>query len=341
MASVKEVKQRFLACPALLANYLETWFSNISINRSYISCGRSEDSNPQGITIYLKDNDGLYLNDYSRNVHEELFAYLIEERNETFSDLMHKACAALELDSNFHRSKRIEVFGGIFEGIGEREEDCQVQTYPESIMDQYDNYFAQRFMRDHITIETQRQFGVKFWDCENSIVFPIRNEMGEIIGVKARVNQDHPIGSKYWYPIPTQMSQTLYGYSQNYLYLQNNEVYVFEAEKSVMQCHSMGIYNAVAVGSSSVSNKQIELLLALNPKKIIIAFDEGSQLENIHKIAQSIMKYVTFRDVIVEYIDMDSASYILDIPSKSSPSDLGKQTFLELQNYRERIDIID
>ena len=75
----------------------------------------------------------------------------------------------------------------------------------------------------------------------------------------------------------------LYGYSHNYSILTNGIVYIFEAEKSVMQCYTYGIRNCVALGSGTISKKQCQMILELNPKKVIFMHDAGFELESIEQ----------------------------------------------------------
>ena len=140
------------------------------------------------------------------------------------------------------------------------------------------------------------------------------------MGAKVRCNWDVADGEqKYFYIVPCAMSQTLYGYSQNYEYLVNNVIYIFEAEKSVLQCFSYGMRNCVALGSGSISKKQIEMILELNPKKVIFMHDVGYELGNIMKNINMLNTYSRFAEIDIGYWDFFSYGY----EGKISPSDLG------------------
>lgn len=140
------------------------------------------------------------------------------------------------------------------------------------------------------------------------------------MGVKVRCNYDVKDGElKYYYLIPCAMSQTLYGYSQNYNYLVNGIIYIFESEKSVMQCHSYGIRNCVALGSGSISKKQTQMILELNPKQVIFMHDTGFELKNIERNILMIKSYSRFSEIEVGYWNYFGKGYM----DKVSPSDLG------------------
>ena len=124
------------------------------------------------------------------------------------------------------------------------------------------------------------------------------------------------------------MSQTLYGYSQNYNYLVNNVIYIFESEKSIMQCYSYGIRNCVALGSGSISRKQVQMLLELNPKKIIFMHDTGYDLENILRNINMVKSYSRFSEVELGYWDYFDRLY----DDKLSPSDSGREELLRIMD---------
>ena len=142
------------------------------------------------------------------------------------------------------------------------------------------------------------------------------------MGIKERFNYDVSDGEmKYFYAVPCSMSQTLFGYSQNYEFLVDNTIYIFEAEKSVMQCFSYGIRNSVALGSGSISIQQIKMLLELNPKKIIFLHDSGYGLENIMRNIDMVKNYSRFTEINLGYWNYFGRGY----KDKVSPSDLGKE----------------
>ena len=220
------------------------------------------------------------------------------------------------------------MFGGIYEGLSCKNREIKLKTYNESVLDKYEQIGNLRFLRDGISLETQKFFDIRFSVEDNAIILPLHNEMGDLIGAKARINDEPQEGeSKYYYPLPTQVSQTLYGYSKNYSYLYGNDVIVVESEKSVAQGYTFGVRNIVALGSSAVSEKQSKMLLQLQPKRIILAFDEGLAFEQVQRNADMIKSFCSMFEVEIWYWDADQD---LDINPKSSPTDMGKEKFEEI-----------
>ena len=326
---LKEIKKELLDNPEKLEELLKYFnFYNIHIHQSYISFGRAIDSSKKSIAIRLEKNDYLYVSDYARNINQDLFTYISEQRLVDFKDIISVVRKILKIDDFSIFREPQGIFGGFYEKIRKKNE-YTCRTYDESILNKYVALANMRFIRDNITIDAQQFFNIRYDVESQGIVIPIYNQVGELMGVKVRCNYDVQDGEmKYYYLIPCQMSQTLYGYSQNYNYLVNNVIYIFESEKSVMQCYSYGIRNCVALGSGSISRKQVQMLFELNPQKIIFMHDVGFDLENILRNINIVKSYSRFSEVELGYWDFFDRLY----DNKVSASDLGKKELLRIMN---------
>ena len=120
------------------------------------------------------------------------------------------------------------------------------------------------------------------------------------------------------------MSNALYGYSQNYQFLESSDiVYIAEAEKTVMAAYSFGVRNIVALGSGSISRKQVQMLLSLNPEKIVFLHDADYPMESIMRNIEMVKGYSRMKQVKLGYWNYFGKGY----ESKVSPTDLGKEKF--------------
>lgn len=326
---LKEIKKELLDNPEKLEELLEYFnFYNVHIHQSYISFGRAQDTSKKSIVIRLEKNNYLYVTDYARNISKDLFSYISEQRLVDFKDIIGVVRNILSIDDFGLFNESRGIFGGFYEKIRKRSE-YSVRTYDESILDKYIPLANKRFVDDNISIAAQQFFGIRYDVESQGIVIPIHNQVGELIGAKIRCNYEVQDGEmKYYYLIPCQASQTLYGYSQNYNYLTNNIIYIYEAEKSIMQCFSYGIRNCVALGSGSISRKQVRMLLELNPKKIIFMHDVGYDLENILRNINMVKNYSRFSEVELGYWDFFDRLY----DNKVSASDLGKKELLRIMD---------
>lgn len=101
------------------------------------------------------------------------------------------------------------------------------------------------FLKDGISVETQREFEVMFDDDTQRIVFPIYNMDGELISIKGRyVGKDPWVLEeiKYLYLYSFDKSIELFNLHRALPYIKG-EVIVFESEKSCMLAHQYGFKN--------------------------------------------------------------------------------------------------
>lgn len=317
-----DIKKELINHPDKLKDVLEHFgYCNIVIRPKYISFGRDEKSSKKSIVINLENNEYLYTIDYARNIRKDIFSYIIEQRKVEFIDVLNEVRRALGITDYYDFFDNKGIFGGFYEKIRKRRTN-KVNTYDDSILDCYVNCGNTRFLADNISLLSQKFFNIKYDVESQGIVIPIRNQFGQLMGVKERFNYDVPDGEmKYFYAVPCSMSQTLFGYSQNYEFLVDNTIYIFEAEKSCMQCYSYGIRNCVSLGSGSISIQQVKMLLELNPKRIIFLHDVGYGLENIMRNIDMVKNYSRFTEVELGYWSYFGQGY----ENKVSPSDLGKE----------------
>lgn len=322
-----EIKKELLKNPDKLKEVLEYFqFYNISIHQSYMSFGRAIDSSKKSIVIRLDNNSYLYVHDYARNIQQDIFTYIGEQRRVGFSEILSVVKSILNISdyNNFFENRGI--FGGFYERI-RKKNFSKTRIYDESLLDSYVKCGNLRFLKDNISLDSQMFFNIRYDIESQGIVIPIYDQLGQLMGVKVRCNYEIKDNEmKYFYLIPCSMSKTLYGYSHNYNYLVNNTIYVFESEKSVMQCYSYGIRNCVALGCGSISGKQVQMLFELKPKRIVFMHDVGYELEYIMRNISMVKTYLRFSEIEVGYWNYFNKKY----EDKISPSDLGKKKLEEI-----------
>ena len=325
---LNKIKEQLIENPDKLIELLEYFsFEHINHRNTEIRFARSSEGG-SNISIRLKNNPYCCVADWSRGVSTDIVSYIIQEKGADFREVLQAAKKILCLSHDWRPQKRRLLFNGIYANLSCKNREVTLKTYYESVLDKYEQIGNVRFLRDGISLDAQRFFDIRFSVEDNAIIIPLHNEMGDLVGAKARTNYTPEEGdSKYYYPIPTQVSQTLYGYSKNYEYLYGNDVIVVESEKSVMQGYTFGARNIVAIGSSSVSEKQSKLLLQLQPTRIILAFDEGLEFEQIQRNADMIKSCCSMFETEIWYWDADQD---LDVLPKSSPTDSGKEKFDEI-----------
>ena len=323
-----EIKTELLKNTDAIVTLLECFdFAHIKPSRKEIRLARDHQGG-QNISIKLENNENIFVSDFARGVSKDIFSYIALEKGVTFRDVIQQTKKILGFGDDWRPQQKKSLFGGVYDNITRPNKEIKLKVYNESNLDKYERCGNLRFLRDGISLDAQKFWDIRFSVEDNRIIIPIRNEYGQLVGAKGRLNgeaeEDNP---KYLYTIPVAMSQLLHGYSENYQYLYGNDIIVVESEKSVMQAWDFGVRNIVALGSNSLSEKQTKLLLQLQPKRIIIAMDEGLSFEQTKRNADMIKNFCGMLAPEIWYWDADQD---LDIEPKSSPTDMGREKFEEI-----------
>ena len=325
---LNEIKQQLLEKPEKIVELLETFsFEHINHRGTEIRFARDLQGG-SNISIRLKNNEFLCVNDWSRGVNTDIISYIIQEKNVTFREVLQATKKILNLSDTWRPQQKASLFGGVYDHIARPNKEMKLKVYDDKVLDQYKKCSNLRFLHDGISLKAQKFFNIRFSVEDNRIIIPIRNEYGSIVGAKGRLNGEPEENEpKYMYTIPVAMSQLLYGYSENYQHLYGNDIIVVESEKSVMQAWDFGVRNIVALGSNNLSEKQVKLILQLQPKRVVIAMDEGLPFEQTQRNADMIKNLSSMFMPEVWYWDSDQD---LDILPKCSPTDMGGEKFKEI-----------
>ena len=316
----EEVKEKLLEQPESIVHILDTFgFSRIRRGHREIRCAFEEGMNPTAVVIRLQDNENLFVKDWERNLSLDLINYLVKSKNIPFKDVMNAIKQELHLDSIYNYKRKTGLFGGLYDKISRSNGEISVTTYPEEILKQYGNTPNTLWLKDGISLSTQRKWGIGYDVPSQRITFPIRTSTGEVMAIKGRLNGvPEEFEPKYLYIENGPMSQTLFGYSENYSSLYENEIIVVESEKSVLILDSWGYNNVVALGSNSLSTTQAKLLISLNPKRVIFMLDKSLSLENTKRNADLLRSFCTMRQLEIRYWNWEDN---LTLEDKSAPCD--------------------
>ena len=170
------------------------------------------------------------------------------------------------------------------------------------------------FFKDGIDYETQQLFEIGYDEQTNRITIPIRDEIGNLVGVKGRLFENYidVNENKYIYLEPTCRSKILYGINYTLPFIKQNKLcLIAESEKAVQQLWSMGYYNSCATGGKKVSSQQIDKLTRLCVDLMFI-FDKDVSKQELEELADR------FIDEVNIYTVIDSNNILLE---KESPTD--------------------
>lgn len=271
---------------------------------------------------------------FGTEVSGDIFTLIEYNTGLEFRELLKEVCSVLGIDNSTIESykPRANPFGSFFDNI---DNDFYEQKSELRVLDEEDifNRLCMRpskmFLDDGISIEQQKRFNIGYDYYSKRICIPYRDTMGNLIGIEGRLNKENlEDGDIKYFPIfKFPKSQVLFGYYENYTtIIKDRVVIVFESAKSVMKLADMKLNCGVATGKSHISSFQKDLILALNPKLVIIAYDEDVEEEKILSMLNSLNISNPYSPIQIAYIK-DRDNKYLPKGSKMSPVDGGKEVF--------------
>lgn len=307
-------------------------YHSINITDKEIRCAKVGGDNPSGCRIKLNDN--LSATDFTTSYNGDLFGLIATHTGLTYREVLKtvKTMLGKKIEGSYQPEEEV-LFDGFFDTLYIPYEEEEV-TYDESVLEEYNSGYKwfKRFADDGILPSSQVKFKIGFSEESNRITIPWRDYKGNLVGCMTRLDSDEKTNFKYLPLIPFEKHKYLYGLWENKEYIkESKKVYIFEAEKSVMQSDSFGVHNTTALGGNQISTTQVEQLLKLGVSEIILCMDEGLMIDAIKRDIQTIKSCLFMRDVKIKVM-IDKENKYLPKESKCSPSDKGKEIFLKLCN---------
>ena len=291
----------------------------------YFQCANPDGDNVTAVCVY--ENTNLTTINYTRdisngkNIHTDLISLVEFYKNETFPYAVKWICDVLDIDyySNLDEDlpKSLQLTKMLIEMQSvdtEAETEKPLKPIPEKILSYFKPYVNDMFNEDGVSYDTQAEFEIGYDEFTNRITIPIRDDLGNLVGVKARyfyrqVPEDE---QKFMYIEKGARSQILYGLYKTINFIKKAQrVFVTEAEKGVQQLYDKGYFESVATGGSKISKSQIDKLTRLCVP-IIFVFDKDITKEELDDIASR------FIDGTEVYALIDTISILNE---KESPTD--------------------
>lgn len=264
----------------------------------YFQCANPDGDNVTAVCVY--ENTNLTTVNYTRdisngkNIHTDLISLVEFYKNETFPYAVKWICDVLDIDyySNLDEDlpKSLQLTKMLVEMQSvdtETETEKPLKPISEKILSYFEPYVNDMFNEDGVSYETQAEFEIGYDEFTNRITIPIRDDLGNLVGVKARyfyrqVPEDE---QKFMYIEKCARSQILYGLYKTINFIKKAQrVFVTEAEKGVQQLYDKGYFEAVATGGSKISKSQVDKLTRLCVP-IIFVFDKDIAKEELDDIA--------------------------------------------------------
>lgn len=232
--------------------------------------------------------------------------------------------------------------------IGEiKKQRVEMKFYDDSILKHLPRPHIEPWEREGITYEVMMNRGICYNPVSHGIVIPHYDMDGNLIGIRERtlIKEEEQYG-KYK---PAILDGNMYNHPLGFaLYNLNfskeniksfQKAIVFEGEKSPLLYSSyFGLDNdiSVAVCGSNLINHQVDLLISLGVKEIIVAFDKQFKEIGDEEFKRWTQKLT---DIHRKYSPRVQISFMFDkwglLGYKDSPIDKGMDIFLTL--FKDRI----
>ena len=220
----------------------------------YFQCANPDGDNTTAVCVY--ENTNLTTINYTRdisngkNIHTDLISLVEFYKNESFPYAVKWICDVLDIDyySNLDEDlpKSLQLTKMLVEMQSvdtDTETEKPLKPIPEKILSYFEPYVNDMFCEDGVGYDTQVEFEIGYDEFTNRITIPIRDDLGNLVGVKARyfyrqVPEDE---QKFMYIEKCARSQILYGLYKTINFIKKAQrVFVVEAEKGVQQLYDKG-----------------------------------------------------------------------------------------------------
>lgn len=294
----------------------EYGYDKFNVNEDEIRCSKPDSSN--GSTCRIRLNNSLMCTDFSSSFNGDIFELIIFHTDTTYSDIVSKCYEMFNIEDIDD-----EDFNGLDLDLDTSPKEVLIPIYDKSELDNYENVWNLRFVKDNIMPKTQEVFHIGYDYRSKRITIPWLTMEGQLLGVMGRADYSNYGDFKYIPLLRFKKHHSLYGIYENKKYIENNRVYIGESEKFVLQLHTMGVHDALALGGNSIDSYRLGLLEKLNVQEIVFCFDEGLETDVQKRALKTSKKY--FKNKVRIGVMYDRHNAYLPKGSKCSPTDLGKK----------------
>lgn len=227
-----------------------------------------------------------------------------------------------------------------------KQQIVDLKFYDENVIKNFPQPRILPWEREGITPEITKAHNIRFDPSKSGIIIPHYDMDNHLIGIRIRtlVKEQEEYGkyrpaiiSRKMYNHP--LSFSLYNLNMSKENIKNvKTAIVFEGEKSTLLFGSyFGLENDISVAccGSSLIAYQVQLLINLGVKEIVVALDKQFKEVGDPEWKQWTNKLKAIHNKYGAYVQI---SYLFDkedkLDYKSGPIDHGKETFLELYNQR-------
>lgn len=306
-------------------------YCDLSIGRDGEYWGCSPLKNEKTPSFSVNEDEQIFY-DFSSHNGGNVISFIVAHDKCTVKQAIKKLkdFAGIKDDVNYERPSLCRIAKKYTERYSKKKDTSERMPLSKTIMDSYEfrRDKLQIWVDEGISFDTLAKFSVMYDPNSDRIVFPIKDNDGNIVSVCGRTldplyKEKHL--RKYTYFQPIVSSDFLYGYSDCVNEIKaKKEVILFEGAKSVMKAYEWGFGNCCALLTSHLNRDQM-LTLAKLGAKCVFALDEDVDMtkdDNINTLKHfTNVSFIKNRDGI--------------LAEKMSPVDAGENAFRILYERRE------
>ncbi len=265
-----------------------------------------------------------------------IYKWIMWTEGLTFDQAVQKVCNITGSDTNDYVESESLAFYKLLDRLTNPKK-IEVQTrqildIDKDYIQKYKDEIPQEWIDEGISAEEMKKYEIRIDPMSNRIVYPVRDADFQMIAVKGRTRfQNYKTLGIMKYMNYNRLGVLNYftGMMQAHDYIkETNEIIIVEGIKSVMKLDQWGYHNAVSAETSTLNDYQIELLVKMHIKDVVIAFDKDVPLRKIQECTRLLKKFVNCYAVI------DKWGLLKD---KDSPPDEGESIWRTLYERRVRL----
>mgnify|MGYP004634752887 FL=1 len=296
-------------------------------------------TNPTAVTV-KKDNLFTAVNSSDLSFVGDIFVLIMKLNNISFGKANRMIHEYLNLDYNYKKEKQKQKITDVLDVFKKvKRTYCvvnkDIEIYDDSILKEYTNLPYITWVREGIMPFACKKFNIGYSYDKKRIIIPwhywcgSENQYVGIVGRTTIPNYDDLDIPKYFGIKPFSKGMNIYGLYENYQTIQEKRyVVVFESEKSTLKRYSRKDGTGVSIGSHTLSDEQVKILVGLNVD-IIIAFDKDVSQNEVRKECE-------------KFYDIRNVYYIYDkwgiLDKKESPADRPNKQYEFMLKYKIKYD---
>ena len=306
-------------------------------NGSYsCSCPKHIDVTP---SLFITPSKNLY-HCMSCGIGGNIINWMMDFENLSFNEAVEKLTQLVGVDiKQLKQCETVSIFKAVnrLYEPNKKANDVPRIVLPEYFIDRYKDEAPQEWIDEGIEPAIMKKYNVRIDERSNRIVYPLYDKDLNLIAFKGRTRfKNYKAMDLQKYQTYQKIGTTDFfvGMKENRdSIIRNNKVIIFEGIKSGMKVESWGFDYWLSSETSWLNDEQIRILVELQVKEVVIAYDNDVTLSKIKECAK---KLARFTNVYV-VLDRSNRFNRLLPEDKMSPCDMGQEIWETL--YSERVKI--